>query len=158
MEDKVTRGVCIMNNDELGIKGLVKLEESGSTTKIWVTFSGLKPGKHGFHIHEFGNLTNHCITAGDHFNPFGKEHGGPHDENRHVGDLGNVTADESGNVNVEIEDPLIKLTGELSVIGRSFVVHEGEDDLGLGGFPDSKKTGHAGGRLACGVTGTTKNF
>jgi len=29
----------------------------------------------------------------------------------------------------------------------------GEDDLGLGGHDDSKTTGHAGGRVACGVIG-----
>jgi Cu-Zn family superoxide dismutase len=40
-----------------------------------------------------------------------------------------------------------------SVIGRALVVHAGEDDLGLGGKPDSKTTGAAGGRLACCVVG-----
>jgi len=32
-------------------------------------------------------------------------------------------------------------------------VHADEDDLGRGGFPDSKTTGHAGARIACGVIG-----
>ena len=154
----VTRGICIMNNPDLNIKGLVKLEESGDVTKIWINFSGLTPGKHGFHIHEFGNLTNACHTAGGHFNPYKKTHGGPEDEERHVGDLGNVVADDQGNVEFQIEDKLIKLTGEHSVIGRSCVIHESVDDLGQGGFSDSKTTGHAGGRLACGVIGFTQNF
>lgn len=35
-------------------------------------------------------------------------------------------------------------------------VHADEDDLGKGGFEDSKTTGHAGGRLACGVIGVGK--
>ncbi len=158
MQSNVTRAICVMNNEQLGIKGLVKFEEEGEVTKIWVTFSGLKPGKHGFHIHEFGNLTNACQTAGAHYNPLKKEHGGPNDEERHVGDLGNIVADENGNVETLYEDKLIRLTGEFSVIGRSCVVHESEDDLGRGGFSDSKTTGHAGGRLACGIIGITQNF
>jgi Cu-Zn family superoxide dismutase len=158
MEANVTRAICVMNNPDLNIKGTVKFEDSGEVTKIWINFTGMTPGKHGFHIHEFGNLTNACHTAGAHYNPYKKTHGGPEDEERHVGDLGNVTADENGNVSLELEDKLIKLTGEYSVIGRSCVVHENEDDLGKGGFSDSLTTGHAGGRSACGIIGITQTF
>ena len=154
----VTRAICIMNNAELNIKGLVKFEDDGNITKIWGNFSGMTPGQHGFHIHEFGNLTNACHTAGAHYNPHKKTHGGPTDEERHVGDLGNATANESGVIEYYLEDKLIKLTGEFSVIGRSCVIHEAVDDLGKGGFSDSLTTGHAGGRLACGVIGITASF
>jgi Cu-Zn family superoxide dismutase len=158
MESKITRAICVLNNPDLGIKGIVKLEEQGDHTTITTEMSGLKPGKHGFHIHEFGNLTNACITAGAHYNPFNKLHGGPNDEERHIGDLGNVEADEQGDVKLVIVDKLIKLTGEYSVIGRSFVVHDNEDDLGKTDNKDSKTTGNAGARLACGIIGVTNNF
>lgn len=39
------------------------------------------------------------------------------------------------------------------LLGRSFVVHADEDDLGKGGFPDSKVTGHSGARIACALIG-----
>ena len=48
---------------------------------------------------------------------------------------------------------MVKLVGEYSVIGRSCLLHAGEDDLGTGGFSDSKTTGHAGARIACGIIG-----
>ena len=53
---------------------------------------------------------------------------------------------------------MIKLDGPTSVIGRSFVIHADEDDLGRGGFADSKTTGHAGARLACCTIGLSGPF
>ena len=87
--------------------------------------TGLKPGQHGFHIHQFGDYTGGCVSAGGHFNPAKKEHGGPSDENRHAGDLGNVTANEAGVVTLDIVDAQIPLSGENSIIGRSVVVSDG---------------------------------
>uniref|UniRef100_A0A2C9LKA2 Superoxide dismutase [Cu-Zn] n=1 Tax=Biomphalaria glabrata TaxID=6526 RepID=A0A2C9LKA2_BIOGL len=116
--------------------------------------SGLSPGLHGFHIHQYGDSTNGCISAGPHFNPFGKVHGGPQEEIRHVGDLGNVTAAENGVASFSMKDDLVKIHGINSVIGRSMVVHAGIDDLGKGEGDkkeESLKTGNAGARVACGV-------
>eukprot|EP01083_Nonionella_stella_P084875 235044_1 len=83
------------------------------------------------------------------------------DENRHIGDLGNIQAniqaDDKGEADLSITDSLVSLTGQYSVIGRAIVVHAGTDDLGQGGFEDSKTTGHAGARAACGVIGIAKN-
>lgn len=90
--------------------------------KIHAEFEGLKPGKHGFHVHEFGDQTDGCTSAGAHFNPLEKNHGAPDAAERHVGDLGNVEADASGKAILDITDKMISLTGEHSVIGRCMVV------------------------------------
>jgi len=108
---------------------------------------------HGFHIHEFGDLTNGCVTAGKHYNPFNNNHGGPDSKIRHIGDLGNVQSDADGNAVYDAQDKLVQLWGPLSVIGRSCVLHAQTDDLGEGGNDESLRTGNAGARIACGVIG-----
>ena len=162
METETLYAVCIMNPDGgSGVNGLVKITHpKGGKSKINVRITGLAEGQHGFHIHQFGNLTEECKTAGPHFNPNKRLHGGPTDEegSRHVGDLGNVTAGADGVAEHEFEDSLVELWGENTVFGRSFVVHAGVDDLGKGGHELSSTTGNAGGRLACGVIGISNTL
>ncbi|XP_041994868.1 superoxide dismutase [Cu-Zn], chloroplastic-like [Salvia splendens] len=139
-----------------GVEGVVTLTQDGEgLTTVNVRITGLTPGKHGFHLHEFGDTTNGCISTGPHFNPNGLTHGAPEDEVRHAGDLGNIIANAEGVAEATIVDSQIPLTGPNAVVGRAFVVHELEDDLGKGGHELSLSTGNAGGRLACGVVGLT---
>ena len=148
--------VCVMKEDQgSGVNGVVKfIQRHGEKVHIQAHLTGLAPGLHGFHVHEFGNLTNGCVTAGAHYNPNKLTHGAPTDEVRHVGDLGNIEAKEDGTGVLELEDHQIMIYGEVnSVIGRAMVVHKNVDDLGRGNDEESKKTGNAGARLACGVIG-----
>ena len=114
---------------------------------------GLRPGRHGIHIHVFGDLSEGLISTGGIFNPFSNNHGAPDDEQRMVGDLGNISVNENGVCTVTIEDRLVKLIGPHSIIGRSVVVKAGEDDLGRGGHELSLTTGNCGARVAGGVVG-----
>ncbi|KAB5579093.1 hypothetical protein PHYPO_G00190780 [Pangasianodon hypophthalmus] len=131
------------------VQGVVRfLQLSEDRCLIDGTIDGLEPGPHGLHVHEFGDLTQDCMSCGEHYNPFGKQHGGPQDTERHVGDLGNVQAGADGRAAFRLEDSQLKVW---NVIGRSLVVDSGEDDLGRGNHPLSRQTGNSGERLACGI-------
>eukprot|EP00794_Sanderia_malayensis_P000561 gene561-1218_t len=149
------KAVCILVGEKAN--GVVTLKQEGDgPVHVTGEVTGLEKGEHGFHIHEFGDYTTGCTGTGGHFNPFGKVHGAPADEVRHVGDLGNITADDNGSAKVDITDNMVTLNGPHSVIGRAFVVHADVDDLGKGGHELSLTTGNAGARLACGVIGIAK--
>jgi len=145
--------------DKKPILGTVRFTEDSKTDNIIIDIrlQGLKPGLHGFHVHEYGDMSDKCESMCAHFNPYGKSHGGPSDKNRHIGDLGNIVVSEDGTANGRIVDSMIKLRGVKSnIIGRGLIIHADEDDLGKGGKPDSLITGHAGKRIACAVIGYSK--
>ncbi len=147
--------VCVLeHSDEVEGTILFKQQANGPTLIVG-KITGLEPGEHGFHIHEFGDLSQGCESAGGHYNPDGVDHGDL--DEGHVGDLGNITADRSGTASFEIVAERIDLIGERSVVGRAVVVHKDEDDLGKGGDAESLKTGNAGDRLACGVITLKEN-
>ncbi|SCU77585.1 LAME_0A01596g1_1 [Lachancea meyersii CBS 8951] len=151
----MVKAVAVLRGDA-GVAGLVHLEQTSESALTTVTYevTGFDSDtEHGFHIHQFGDNTNGCTSAGPHFNPFNKTHGAPTDENRHVGDLGNILANAKGVAQGSMTDHLVKLIGPTSVVGRTVVVHAGRDDLGRGGNEESLKTGNAGPRPACGVIG-----
>jgi Cu-Zn family superoxide dismutase len=136
------------------LSGYVKFSETpNDNVKIEINIKGLKQGQHGFHIHEKGNLLDKCMSCKGHYNPYNKNHGDRIDKERHVGDLGNITANSKGEVKMIMYDNIIKLKGKYSIIGRSVVIHSGVDDLGRGKNKESLKTGNAGSRIDCAVIG-----
>ncbi|XP_028659087.1 copper chaperone for superoxide dismutase-like [Erpetoichthys calabaricus] len=131
------------------VQGVVRfLQVTEDCCLIEGTIDGLEPGLHGLHVHEFGDLTNNCHSCGEHYNPFGKNHGGQKDLEKHAGDLGNILCDQDGRATFRIEEYQVKVW---DIIGRSIVVDSGEDDLGCGNHPLSSKTGNSGERMACGI-------
>jgi len=149
------KAVCVLLGEN--VKGVLHFEQQGTeSVQIKGEVTGLTAGHHGFHIHEFGDYSNGCMSAGPHFNPAGVQHGSPSDSVRHVGDLGNVTAGDSGVAPVDIKDSMLQLSGENSIIGRTVVVHADPDDMGKGGVTLSLTTGNAGARVACGIIGIAK--
>ena len=146
---ETTVAQCILEHSDTVKGSILLIQAPGTPTLVKGTITGLKPGEHGFHIHEFGDMSDGCKSMGGHYNPDGVDHGDINEG--HVGDLGNITADQSGTAKFTIEAKRVDLLGNRSVIGRGFVVHSDKDDLGKGGDAESLKTGNAGDRLACGV-------
>ena len=114
--------------------------------EVTVDVTGVTPGVHGFHVHEGSQCGADGMAAGGHFNPTSTPHGAPHDDAKHAGDFGNVTADGNGRVQVKFTTRSVTVeSGASSVVGHAVVLHANPDDL------KTQPTGNAGGRIACGV-------
>jgi superoxide dismutase, Cu-Zn family len=130
------------------VTGIIVFTKKGDQVAITGVVNGLTPGLHGFHIHVYGDCSAPDGTSsGGHFNPTNMPHGAPNAAKRHVGDLGNITADSSGKATINMMDKVIKLSGPSSIIGRGVIIHAKADDL------KTQPTGDAGARVACGVIG-----
>ncbi|AKC91661.1 sod [Lambdina fiscellaria nucleopolyhedrovirus] len=148
--------ICVIKGD---VDGVIIFKQQSYLHPLVIEghLMGLPKGLHGFHVHEFGDSSNGCTSAGEHFNPTHKKHGAPNALERHVGDLGNVESRGYNSLTqVSITDNVMTLYGDNSVLGRSLVVHAERDDLGLGDSVLSQTTGNSGGRLGCGVIGVKK--
>ncbi|KAJ3566035.1 hypothetical protein NP233_g7255 [Leucocoprinus birnbaumii] len=152
--------VILIPQSDPKVTGTITFEQPNHPGPVTVSgdIKGLPANaERGFHVHQWGDLTDGCTSAGSHFNPFGKTHGGPSSSVRHVGDLGNIKSDSKGEAKFKFRDNVIALNGPASIIGRAIVVHAGTDDLGQGGNEESLKTGNAGARVACGVIGLAES-
>nr|ACG80589.1 extracellular Cu/Zn superoxide dismutase [Argopecten irradians]ACK38046.1 extracellular copper/zinc superoxide dismutase [Argopecten irradians] len=140
----------IMPNKEITdlayrVRGHVKLSQKPGQDNISLDYNlrNLIPShSHAVHIHEGGNMERCCDSLGGHYNPHRKQHGLPSSDeafDSHVGDLGNVAADDGGN-HVSEQTMHADL---LDMIGRSFVIHEGTDT----------GEGNQGRKIACCVIG-----
>ena len=158
----VLKGIAVFQNKLSGYVSFIQVNDNNNNdveVRVNGIIKGLKKGKHGIHIHRYGNLLSvNCKGCGGHFNPHNKDHGGRNDKNSHAGDLGNITANEKGIAKFRfVLKDKITMKGKHSIFGRSIVIHEGVDDLGKGGHADSLTTGHAGGRIDCAVIGIMKD-
>lgn len=142
-------------NTSADMLGTAKLTEEAGNVQFKIELTGLSPGFHGIHVHEYAKCDGPDFkSAGSHLNPEGKQHGLMHPEGAHLGDLPNIEADSSGNVTGELmlSDATLKdgkkslLTGE----GTSLIITEDKDD-GV-----TQPSGESGDRIACGII-TTKD-
>lgn len=155
MMKPVTKAIAVLHPTQGNqAAGTVRFTQEGDdSVRVVADLTGLAPNSmHGFHIHEFGDCSApDASSAGGHFNPEGKPHGGPDSAQHHAGDLGNVTANEQGNAHIEITLHHVSVGSHPNpLLGRSVILHAKADDL------KSQPSGEAGGRIACGVIGAAK--
>ena len=141
-----SRASAIVNPTEGNdARGTVEFTQEDGGVRVLANLTGLTEGDHGFHIHEKGDCSAADGTsAGGHFNPEGTAHGAPDAAERHVGDLGNITADATGKAVYDRVDTHLELDGANRIIGLAVIVHALPDDF-------SQPTGAAGPRVGCGV-------
>ena len=130
--------------------GKVDLLQTPNGVLLTLSLKGFPAGERAFHIHAVGKCEPPFTSAGGHFNPASKKHGIAVAEGAHAGDMPNLHIPASGELVVEILNPMITLAkGPANSVfdadGSSIIIHVGKDDY------KSDPTGNAGDRLACGV-------
>src|SRR2546423_2689220 len=125
------------------VTGSVTFTKVGDEVQVVADIQNLTPGKHGFHIHEKGDCSAaDASSAGAHFNPTMKHHGGPANLDHHTRDLGNIETDASGKTHLDWKGKL-SLTGKDPIIGKSLGVHQKEYNL------ETDPSGNSGAPVAC---------
>ena len=142
--------------------------------QVKVDITGLKPGRHGFHVHQVGDVrvTDSLSSMAAHFVPMcnfelvvepgqrrhlqtykskcsdDQKHGLPPNPIRQPGDMGNIDA-TGGAVKTELNIGQAKMSlshNLRSIVGRTVLIHANEDD-------GSQPYGNAGKPEAYGVIG-----
>jgi len=129
-------------------KGTADFKAPAKTVTLVIQIEGAKPGQHAVHIHEFGDCSAPDATsAGEHWNPLNKMHGRWGSESYHLGDIGNLTVDDTGKgtLTFTTDEWAIGTGGANDVVGKAIVVHASQDDF------MTQPGGNAGDRIACGV-------
>lgn len=137
--------VVLKPTDNFHVSGTVIFKEEQKGVRIIVDLNNLQPGFHGFHVHEFGSCDNNAEKAGNHLNPIYIKHASPNDKEHHVGDLGNLEANNKGHAQLDKVFTYLSFSNVNSIIGRAIVVHSKPDDF------VSQPSGNSGEAVACGT-------
>ncbi|PKA61625.1 Superoxide dismutase [Cu-Zn], chloroplastic [Apostasia shenzhenica] len=106
--------------------GVVRLAQVKlGLARIEASFSGLSPGRHGWSINEYGDLTRGAASTGKIFNPTN------HSSVKPLGDLGTLDASENGEAQFSGSKEELRVS---DLIGRSIVVYENDDKLESSGI------------------------
>jgi superoxide dismutase, Cu-Zn family len=138
--------------------GVAVFEESRGKTSVEAEVWRVAPGFHGFHVHAVGQCVPPFDSAGGHYNPTGAAHGD------HAGDLPSLLVNRDGTGELEFETDRFSLRDLFDGDGSALMVHAGRDNYAnipnryhshtenvFGPDSETRATGDAGARAACGV-------
>ncbi|RJS92850.1 superoxide dismutase family protein [Salinisphaera sp. Q1T1-3] len=149
-EDQAQAGIAVLSGTEgnADVHATIRFMPTDDGLAYTTVAHGLKPGKHGYHIHIYGDCSGaDGKSAGTHYNLQGSSLNPPKDIDRITGDLGNLVADANGDAHDTGVLENGALTGPKSIIGRAVIIHAKAND------PSQPPIGAAGARQACGVIG-----
>jgi len=133
---------------DTNVIGTITFSEDGDQVLMNAVFTGLTPGSHAIHLHEFSDCSSpDGKSTGGHWNPTFEDHGAWGNETGfHRGDIGNFEANENGEATISFETNLwcINCDDETkNIVGKAVIVHQGQDDF------VSQPSGAAGSRVSC---------
>lgn len=151
--EPATAMATLAGKSGMDVTGELRLVSTEGGVGVIGAIDGLTEGtEHGIHVHETGDCSApDAESAGGHFNPTGAPHGRPAlgtaPAAAHLGDMPNVTADDTGQatVNATIAGATLRDAGNNDLIGKAVVVHARRDDY------TTQPSGDSGERIACGV-------
>lgn len=148
-QNKRAQGIISSTKSGVAGSGTIQFRQKNDVVemKLKISFPS-KAGKSvAVHIHEHGDCGNEGNNAHGHWNPTNSKHGKWGATEFHLGDIGNVELDESGNGSLTLKTDQWSIgTGEKNdIVGRGLIIHDGVDDY------TTQPTGNAGSRIGCGV-------
>ncbi|QGU06600.1 Superoxide dismutase [Cu-Zn] precursor [Corynebacterium occultum] len=168
MDGDAELSASVINAEDANL-GSVNFNEEDGAVQIDLELSGLEPGFYGLHIHQIGECetdsaapddpenTGDFLSAGSHIGAGDAEHPD------HPGDLPQLLVKESGEAVMSFETDRLTLADLSDEDGAALMIHSDPDNYANiperyaaeGADDDSRSTGDAGSRLACGVIATS---
>jgi Cu-Zn family superoxide dismutase len=132
------------------VVGHVNAHAEGKGVTFEISVKGLKPGKHGVHIHSVGKCEAPDFkSAGSHFAFPGQMHGMDNAKGPHLGDMPNLIVKADGAGKLRFHSDLVSMSGGENSLskagGTAIVIHDKQDDQ------KTDPSGASGDRIACGV-------
>ena len=143
-------------------------ERRNGKVAVTVRARGLKPGFHGFHVHEKGLCDGPSfMSAGGHHKQGGQGHGA------HAGDMPPLFVSDDGKAQAAFVTDSFRIGELVAGDGSAIMIHVGRDNLAniptryhshvpdassttFGPDADTLKTGDSGDRFACGLVQTRR--